>query len=502
MSCEASASRLQAVAHVNALPKGPLIENTFGAASSTGATLSVTDPATDEEIARVADCSSEDVDRAVRAADAAFRGAAWRACDGPARGALLRRLAELLERDASRFALIEALDSGKPLAVARGADVGSSIRVLRWHAAYAEAAPPAGEVLSPPAGAAPAGALVMTQRTPLGVAAGVLPFNFPLCGAVAKLAPAIAAGCTIVLKPSAQCPLTALALGAACVEAGFPPGVVCIVPGGAATGAALVAHPLVAKVSFTGSCAVGKAIARVCADRCARVTLELGGKNALVIAPDADVAVAVKVALGANFFNAGQICVATSRVLVPEALHDAFVAGVVEGARARRLGGQFDAGTEMGPLVDAAQLHRVAGFVERGIAQGATLACGGARRGAHGCWYEPTVLMDVADDNVCGTSEIFGPVMCVQRYAGDVDVAIARANATPYGLAAVVVTRSTATALRASAALTAGTVWVNTHGVFDPSIPYGGLKHSGLGREYGGVGVAAYQCERTLVLAP
>ena len=446
--------------------------------ASTGATLPITDPSTDAVIAHVADASSVDVDAAVRAAHAAFHGVEWGAFDGPARARLLSRLADLLALDADVFAQLEALDCGKPLAMARLADVASSVRVLRYHAALAEAGcGRGGRVLAPPSSAVGDTALSFTSLAPIGVVAGIVGFNFPLCGVVAKLAPAIAAGCTIVLKPSHQCPLSALALAALSVKAGFPPGVLAVLPGGRATGAALVAHPLVSKVSFTGSCAVGKAIGAACAARCIRFTLELGGKNALIVAPDADVEAAAHLACGANFFNAGQICVGMSRVYVPDALHDAFVAAAVKRARARVLGSPWDAATEQGPLVDGVALARVLAFIAAGVQGGATIATGGQRWGSTGCFVEPTILVGLDDANVCAREEIFGPVMSVLRYGGGGDNGgggggdgslpgvIARANAaTPFGLAACVVTSDVGAALTACAKLRAGTVWVNCHG--------------------------------------
>ena len=287
---------------------GVFIDNAFRPAEG-GATFPTTNPATGAVLAHVSASSASDVSAAVEAAARAFASGPWPALDGKGRCALLLRLADLVERDADELARLESLDSGKPLRMARLADVGSAIRVLRHHASLADTCSSSGRVLSPPASSLPSPALALTLSSPIGVCAGILPFNFPLCGAVAKLAPALAAGCCIVLKPSEQCPLSPLHLAALCAEAGLPPGVVCVVPGGKDTGAHLVAHPLVRKVSFTGSTAVGKAIARVASDRLARTTLELGGKNAMVIAPDfEDMEEAARVACGANYFNAGQIC--------------------------------------------------------------------------------------------------------------------------------------------------------------------------------------------------
>ena len=462
-----AASLDAALAAVKSLPSGVFINNAFHPSLS-GSTLSIADPSTGEQIATVADGSAADVDAAVIAARDAFSGSAWSAYDGSARGKLLATLADAIEKNADVIAAIESLDSGKPYHVARHHDVNAGIRMLRHHAALAEVnAAQSGRVLSPPGWAVPQNSLAFTTRSPIGAVAGVFGFNFPLCGALAKLAPAIAAGCTIVLKPSHQNPLSCVYLALLITEAGFPPGVVNIVTGGRATGHALVSHPLIKKVSFTGSCAVGKAIAEVCSARCARVTLELGGKNAMIVAPDADVEAAAKLAVGANFYNSGQICVAMSRVFVPDSMTAAFVQAAVSRAGTRVLGSPWDPKVDLGPLVDNTALSRVLAYVATGVSSGARVACGGKRWEGSGSGYfmEPTILVDVQDANVCAREEIFGPVMSVLSYSGDLDAAIARANeGTPFGLAATVVTRDVATALRSCAKLHAGTVWINAHG--------------------------------------
>jgi phenylacetaldehyde dehydrogenase len=489
---------------------GVFINNEFQS-SSDGRTFDTVDPGTGRTIASVSYGSVEDVDRAVRSCHQALTQGAWSELDGKGRGAHLLALAALCESEREKLATIEALDSGKPYRMAQLADVNSAIRVLRHHASLADTrGPGGGRVLSPPTSSTPG--LTLTLSAPIGVVAGILPFNFPLCGAVAKLAPALAAGCTIVLKPSEQCPLSPLYLAHLCARAGIPPGVVACVPGGRDTGAALVEHPLVAKVSFTGSNAVGQGIARVAAARCARTTLELGGKNALIVCPDfTDMGEAARIAAGANFFNAGQICVGMSRVYIPEGeRYAAFVAAAVGLAEGRRVGGQFGnggGGWDMGPLVDERQVARVLGYIERGVSEGARVACGGGRvpgTPPGSCFVQPTILTGVQDSNVCAREEIFGPVMCCIPYPWEaaegqqkaapwdpLGAVISRANDTPFGLAATVLTHSIPTALRCARELKVGTVWVNTHGVFDPAIPYGGLKASGWGKEYGEEGLEA-----------
>lgn len=510
---------------------GVFINNEFSP-SSDGRSFDSIDPGTGRKICSVSHGSVEDVDRAVQSCHRALTSGVWSTLDGKGRGAYLLALAAQCEGERDRLATIEALDSGKPLRMAQLADVNSAIRVLRHHASLADTqGPGGGRVLSPPTSATTG--LALTLSAPVGVVAGILPFNFPLCGAVAKLAPALAAGCTIVLKPSEQCPLSPLHLAHLCARAGFPPGVVACVPGGRDTGAALVAHPLVAKISFTGSNAVGQGIARVAAGRCARTTLELGGKNALIVCPDfTDMGEAARIAAGANFFNAGQICVGMSRVFIPEGeRYEAFVAAASKLAQGRKVGGQFEGGVgcDMGPLVDERQVARVLGYIEKGVSEGARVACGGGRvpgTPPGSCFVQPTVLVGVQDGNCCAREEIFGPVMCCLSYpttelvggggggeggggGGEgVEVAsggaaaaaapwdplgavIKRANDTPFGLAATVLTHSMPTALRCARELKVGTVWVNTHGVFDPAIPYGGLKGSGWGKEYGEEGLEA-----------
>lgn len=468
--------------------------------------FSAVDPSTEQVLCNVAYGDTGDVDDAVDAAAKAFEknthqsssSSCWRALDGPGRGKLLNQLADLLERDAEIVAAIEAADVGKPFAICRAADVDSAIAILRAHAGFCFSGHGLGGSELPLSNNTGIG-LCYSRREPIGVVAGILPFNFPLCGAVAKIAPALAAGCTIVIKPSERCTLSPMYLCSLIEEAGFPPGVVNAVSGDRITGQALVSHPKVAKVSFTGSNAAGKKILKVGSDRLARTTLELGGKNACIICPGSDLREAARIACGGNFFNSGQICVGISRVFIPENNYDEFLAWVKLGAESLVVGDQFTDGVEMGPLVDRIQMEQVLTHIEKGISQGAKLVCGGQRIGTTGYFVQPTVLSDVTDDNIVAKKEIFGPVMCCHRYS-DVSEAIRRANSTVFGLAAVVISNDIDSAVTISHALEAGTVWINTHGVYDPIAPYQGHKESGLGEEYGIEGLQAYLKKKTVMV--
>jgi len=459
------------------------------------------DPSNEQFLCNVSCGDESDVNEAVDAAELAFApNSDWRSLDGPGRGKLLNRLADLLDRDGDQVAAIEAADVGKPVFLARMADVNSAIAVLRAHAAFCISGCGLGGSELPLSSSTGVG-LCYTRSQPVGVVAGILPFNFPLCGAVSKIAPALAAGCTIVVKPSERCSLSPIYLCSLITEAGFPPGVVNAVTGDSAVGQALVAHSKISKISFTGSAAVGKNILKVASDRFARTTLELGGKNPCIICPgsDTDLKEAARIACGGNFFNSGQICVGISRVFIHEDSYDEFIELVKQGAEGRAVGDPFLDGVDMGPLVDQAQMERVLSYIEQGISQGAKLITGGHRIGTKGYFVAPTVLSDVTDDNVVVKEEIFGPVMCCQRYS-DVEEATRRANDNSFGLAAVVVSNNIEQAIEISHTLEAGTVWINTHGVYDPIAPYQGHKESGLGQEYGMEGLQAYLKRKTVMI--
>eukprot|EP00406_Dinophysis_acuminata_P004976 CAMPEP_0179235476 /NCGR_PEP_ID=MMETSP0797-20121207/13431_1 /TAXON_ID=47934 /ORGANISM="Dinophysis acuminata, Strain DAEP01" /LENGTH=506 /DNA_ID=CAMNT_0020942701 /DNA_START=35 /DNA_END=1555 /DNA_ORIENTATION=+ len=475
------------------------VDNVFRP-SKGAATFGTTDPSSGETLCdSVALAGASDVDDAVDAAHRAFHSSDWRGFDAPRRGRMLQKLADLVERDGAVLASLEAADAGKPVRIARLADVNSAVTVLRAHAGFCfSGSGLSGSELTSSLYSHTGVGLCYTRREPIGVVAAILPFNFPLCGAVAKMAPAVAAGCTIVLKPSERCPHSPLYLCSLLEEAGFPPGVVSAVPGDGATGQALVSHPLVRKISFTGSNAVGRSIQKVAADRLARVTLELGGKNPCIVCPGAGLEDAARIACGGNFFNAGQICVGITRVLVPREGYEEFLQLAKQRVEAKVIGDAFAEGVDLGPVVDERALDRILNFIRLGVEQGARLVTGGKRHGTSGCFIEPTILADVTDDNVVAREEIFGPVMSCQSY-DTIDEAVRRANATPFGLVAGVVSKSLEEAVSIAHRLEVGTVWINTHGVYDPVAPYQGRKESGLGQEYGVEGLSAYLETKTVM---
>ena len=478
------------------LPTTDLFIDGAFSAGATGERRDVHCPTTGRVLATVSEANSDDVLRATAAARRAFDLGGWPHATPRERAAVIERTAAILERDAERIAELETLDTGKPLAESRD-DLAQVADVFRYYAALVRTE--AGEV-----NRAEGAALSLTLRRPAGVVAMITPWNYPLLQASWKVAPALAAGCTFVLKPSELTPLTTLALAEVLAEAGLPPGVANVVTGsGATVGAALVDDPRVDVVSFTGGIATGRLIARAAAERAARVALELGGKNPNIVLADADLAVAADRALDAVFFHAGQVCSAGSRLLVDERVHDELVARVCERAERIRLGAGWDAGTEMGPLISNEHREKVEGYVALALAEGARLAVGGARPAepelAAGAFLRPTVITDLPSDGRVAREEIFGPVLTVERVAG-LDDALARANATDTGLAAGVWTRELKTALTAAERLRFGTVWWNDFHPYFPEAPWGGFKASGVGRELGRSGLREYQEEQHLYL--
>jgi acyl-CoA reductase-like NAD-dependent aldehyde dehydrogenase len=466
---------------VNAPLRRMLIDGKWVEAVS-GKTFETVDPATGRVLARVAEGDTEDVDRAARAARRAFDAGPWPRMAPAERQKLLLRLADLIEAHGLELAQLETLDNGKSLGESQHVDIPSAAETFRYYAGWVNKI--AGET-----NPTDPSLFSFTLREPVGVCGQIIPWNFPLLMAAWKLAPALACGNTCVLKPAEQTPLTALRLGELLQEAGIPDGVVNIVPGfGPTAGAAIVAHPLIDKVAFTGSTEVGKEIHRETAHTLKRVSLELGGKSPNIVFADADVAEAVKGALMGVFFNQGEVCCAGTRLFVEDRLHDEFADAVAKAAATMKQGPGLDPGTQVGPLVSAEQLERVTGYLEIGKQEGAKVLTGGERNTAPGLeggyFVKPTVFTGVRNDMRVAQEEIFGPVVAVIPFK-DEDDAVLQGNDTFYGLAAGVWTRDVSKAHRVARAIRAGTVWVNCYNVFDVMAPFGGYKQSGYGRELG-----------------
>ena len=454
------------------------------------------EPATGRLLTQVAAASAEDIDRAVSAARRALDGA-WGATPGPARARLLNRLADLIERDAGILAQLEARDIGKPVGQPSALDVPNAIATFRHFAGWADKIQ--GQTI-PTAGYMGLPTLSYTVREPIGVIGAIIPWNTPLMIAGWKLAPALAAGNTVVVKPPEDAPLSVLHLGRLIHEAGFPAGTVNIVPGlGEVAGAALAAHPGVDKISFTGSPEVGRAIQKSAADTFKRVVLELGGKSPQIVLADADTqAAAAGIAMGL-FFNQGEICAAGTRILVHRSLYGTVVDALGQAARAQVLGDPLDPETTMGALVNAEQQWRVLSYIEKGKAGGARLVAGGGRPGAEGFFVEPTIFADVDNASIIAQEEIFGPVGAVIPL-DTVEEAVRIANDTVYGLAATIWTRDLSAAHTVAHKIRAGAVWVNGWGAIDPALPWGGMKTSGVGRELGWSGILANTEEKVVTV--
>jgi len=450
--------------------------------AASGKTFPSYNPATGEVLANVAEGDREDIDRAVKAARAALETGPWSKMSPAGRGKLIWKLADLIEKHQEEFAQLESLDNGKPLKISRIADLPLTIEHMRYYAGWATKIE--GNTI-PLTLAEPSKFLAYTVREPVGVVGQIIPWNFPLLMAAWKLGPALAAGCTIVLKPAEQTPLSALRLGELIQEAGFPDGVVNIVPGyGETAGAALAAHPDVDKIAFTGSTEVGKLILQAAAGNLKKVSLELGGKSPNIVMADADLETTIPGAASAIFFNHGQCCCAGSRLFVEEKVFDKVVDGVAKLAEQIQVKPGFDPDSDMGPLVSEEQLNRVCGYLESGVREGAKAVTGGARHGDRGYFVKPTVLVNTNDNMKVVREEIFGPVVTAIPFRNAEDI-VARANDTVYGLAAGVWSRDIKKAHSVAAKLRAGTVWINCYNIFDPALPFGGYKQSGWGREMG-----------------
>lgn len=456
--------------------------------SRSGETLESVDPATGRPLAVFQRGDRADVDLAVSAARRALDAPAWRDITPLDRGLLLDRLADLIEEHADELALIESYDNGKPVSVARAVDVGSSAKLFRYFAGWPSKFEGSTIPVSPRGGL---NVLNYTVHEPVGVVGAIVPWNFPLSMASWKLAPALATGNTVVLKPAEETSLSTLRFAELIQEAGFPDGVVNVVTGlGSDVGAAIAAHPGIDKVAFTGSTEVGRLVARAATGNLKKVSLELGGKSPNIVLPDADPAQVAEAAADAIFFNQGQTCTAGSRLYVHQRIYDDVMSALVERAARIVVGPGTEPGTEMGPLVSARQLARVRDYVSSGRGEGGRLATGGGRPAGLGEEYtdgfflEPTVLVDTDHSMRAVREEIFGPVLVAMQW-DDVDDLVAKANDTPYGLSAGVWTQSLPLAHRLAAAIRAGTVWINCYNLTDPGSPFGGYKESGWGREMG-----------------
>jgi len=458
--------------------------------AASGETFTTYDPSTEEPLAEIAAGNKEDIDRAVRAARGAFESGPWRRMTSSERGRALWKLADLIEAHAEEFAQLETLDNGKPLTVARVADIPLVIDHFRYYAGWATKVE--GETI--PVSIPGQRFLNYTLREPVGVVGQIIPWNFPLLMAAWKLGVALACGNTVVLKPAEQTPLSALRLGELLDEAGIPPGVVNIVTGfGETAGAAIAAHPGLDKVAFTGSTEVGRLIMKAAAGNLKRVSLELGGKSPNIVFADADLEEAAVGAASAIYFNHGQCCCAGSRLFIEQKAYDKIMPRLVEFSEKIKLGPGMDPASEMGPLVSSEQFERVTGYLAAGKKEGAKAVTGGGRpkKLGKGYFVQPTVFTDVKADMKITREEIFGPVVCAIPFK-DADEVVAAGNDTTYGLAAAVWTRDIQKAHRMAETLKAGTVWINCYNVFDAASPFGGYKQSGFGREMGKAALELY----------
>ncbi|MEZ5743322.1 MAG: aldehyde dehydrogenase family protein [Sphingomonadaceae bacterium] len=465
--------------------------------SSHDATIDVEDPSSRKVVSKIVDASDKDVDRAVMAARAAFEDGRWSALPPIAREKIMHKLADLIDDHADELAELEAIDNGKPKGMAGAIDVPGAASQIRFMAGWASKVN--GEVIAPYT--MPEGMVFgYTMKQPVGVCAQIVPWNFPLLMACLKIAPALAAGCTLVLKPAEQTSITALRLADLVAQAGFPDGVVNIITGnGHTAGDRMVKHPEVDKVAFTGSTEIGKLINRNATDSLKRVTLELGGKSPVVVMPDVDVATAAPGAAGAIFFNSGQVCIAGSRLYAHKSIFDQVIEGVAEASAFWAPRPSLDPEAHTGPLVSQEQFERVMGYIEAGKRDGASVAVGGDTPSDNGYYVNPTVLVDVNPQMSVVREEIFGPVVVAQRFE-ELDEVAKAANDTCYGLGAGVWTKDVATMHKLASKIKAGTVWGNCHALIDTALPFGGFKESGLGREQGRQGIESYLETKTVIL--
>jgi phenylacetaldehyde dehydrogenase len=478
--------------------KRMLIDGTWHA-SSTGETIDVINPADGRVLTRVPAAHETDVDRAVQAARRAFDDSAWSRMKPTDRERLLLRAADAIEANAREFAELESLDNGKPVAVAEALDVSMAAHCFRYMAGWATKIE--GSTLDASIPYSPSNAFfAYTRKEATGVVGAIIPWNFPLLMAAWKLAPALAAGCTVVLKPAEDTPLSALRLGEVLTEAGFPAGVVNIVTGyGRTAGAALAAHPAIDKIAFTGSTPTGRAIGHAALDNMTRMSLELGGKSPVIVLPDVDIDKAAEGVANAIFFNSGQVCTAGSRVYVHDKVFDRVMERVAAIAKSMKIGPGLDPSTQIGPLVSARQLDRVLGYIDAGHTEGARAITGGKRGEGAGFFVEPTVLVDTDHSMRVVREEIFGPVLVAMRFK-DTDAVVAQANDTPYGLGASIWSNDLSAVHKLIPRIKAGTVWVNCHSLLDNAMPFGGFKQSGFGRELGRAALDMYTETKSVLI--
>lgn len=464
--------------------------------ASQGETLSVIDPATGQQFAAIPSATADDANRAVIAARTAFEDGRWRKLTGSQRSRILWRVAELIEQRSTELAELETLDAGKPISASRTVDIPAAAGMFRYWAGWCtrlDGTAPAVDL--------PGNYAASTVLEPVGVAALIVPWNFPIVNAAMKLAPALAAGCSVVLKPAELSSLTAIRLGEILLEAGIPPGTVNIVSGlGIVVGAALANNPDVDKISFTGSTAVGKELLVAARGNLKRLTLELGGKSPTIIMADADLSKAIPSAAGGIFRNSGQMCAAGSRILVAREVYQEVLDGLVNAAAALRLGPGIDPATTMGPVISAAQQRRVIGYADGAMEDGARIVAGGVAHGTTGYFVEPTVIADARPDSRVAREEVFGPLAVVSAFDSETE-AIALANATDFGLSANVWTSNISAAQRLAQSIRVGTVTINSGMIVGPNLAFGGFKQSGWGREGTADGIHAYTEKKTIITA-